>query len=55
MDADRRMEFEELTAVADRLDSLADTAELMGDPGGEARFRDAANRRREDAMSLLDE
>lgn len=55
VDADRRLELEELSATADRLDSMADTAELMGDLGGELRFRHAANRRRQEAMALLDE
>lgn len=38
-----------------RLDDLADTAELMGDLDGAARYRDAASRRRLAAMQLLDD
>jgi hypothetical protein len=41
--------------VADRLDSLADTAELMGDPDGAARFRAQASIRRIAAMESLDD
>jgi hypothetical protein len=44
----------ELEIAADRLDSLADTAELMGDDDGAARFRAQATRRRLEAMALLD-
>lgn len=40
--------------VADRLDSLADTAELMGDPDGAARLRTEASNRRLAAMETLD-
>lgn len=44
-----------VVSTADRLDALADIADLMGDDAGAARFRaDAANRRLE-AMALLDE
>ena len=45
---------DDLAAVADRLSSLADTAELMGDAAGAARFRDAAAVMRLEAMGLLD-
>ena len=38
-----------------RLDDLADTAELMGDLDGAARYRDAASSRRLAAMQLLDD
>lgn len=44
-----------LTAAADRLDGLAETAELMGDLDGAGRLRDAASRARLRAMTLLDE
>ena len=39
--------------VADRLDALADTAELMGDPAGSERLREQASSRRLQAMALL--
>ncbi len=45
----------ELTAIAERLDELADTAELMGDVHGATRFRTAAWQRRDRAMRLLDD
>lgn len=44
----------ELVVAADRLEALADTAELMGDDDGAARFRAAASRQRLRAMALLD-
>lgn len=44
----------DLAAVADRLSSLADTAELMGDDAGAVRFRDAAAVMRLQAIGLLD-
>ena len=44
-----------LSRAADRLDSLADTAELMGDCDGAARWRTEAWSRRLEAMALLDE
>lgn len=43
-----------LTRAADRLDELADTAELMGDPAGAERLRRDAQRHRLVAMELLD-
>ena len=43
-----------LTRAADRLDELADTAELMGDPDGAARLRGEARAHRMEAMALLD-
>ena len=43
------------THVADRLDALADTAELMGDDAGAIRFRRQASHVRLEAMDLLDE
>lgn len=44
----------ELSVVADRLSSLADTAELMNDHANASRFRDAAAIVRLEAMGLLD-
>lgn len=44
-----------LTRAADRLDELADTAELMGDADGAVRLRDEAGANRMRAMDLLDE
>lgn len=43
-----------LAAAAERLDGLAETAELMGDVEGAGRLRDAASRARLRAMTLLD-
>lgn len=43
-----------LTRAAERLDELADTAELMGDPDGAARLRGEASANRMQAMDLLD-
>lgn len=40
---------------AERLDSLVDTAELMGDLDGADRFRELACRLRLAAMELLDD
>lgn len=52
---ERRERFlRELVNAADRLESLADTAELMDDDDGAARFRAEASRRRLRAMALLD-
>jgi hypothetical protein len=45
---------QELARTADRLESLADTAELMGDEAGAARFRSGASQCRLQAMALLD-
>jgi hypothetical protein len=45
----------ELAALADRLASLADTAELMDDRGSATRFREAAAEVRLQAMGLLDD
>jgi hypothetical protein len=44
-----------LRRAADRLEELADTAELMGDTDGAARMRSAAWSRRLQAMALLDD
>jgi hypothetical protein len=54
-DEARERALRQLTAVADRLESLADTAELMGDDDGAARFRAEASQRRLRAMALLDD
>jgi hypothetical protein len=43
-----------LTRAADRLDELADTAELMGDLAGAERLRNEALGTRMRAMELLD-
>jgi hypothetical protein len=43
-----------LTAVAARLDSLADVADLMGDAAGAERLRADASARRLQAMAVLD-
>jgi len=44
-----------LTRAAERLDGLADTAELMGDLDGAERMRWEASHRRLEAMALLDD
>ncbi|MEM8620701.1 MAG: hypothetical protein AAGF73_13360 [Actinomycetota bacterium] len=44
-----------LQLAAERLDALADVAELMGDGAAAERFRADANRRRLEAMALLDD
>lgn len=51
MDAD---DARVLGSVADRLDALAEMAELMGDDHGASRYRDAAADRRREAFDLLD-
>jgi hypothetical protein len=43
-----------LAAVADRLDDLAEVAELMDDDAGATRFRAAGARCRARAMAMLD-
>jgi hypothetical protein len=53
-DEHRDRSVRELEKAADRLDALADTAELMGDDDGAARFRGEASERRLRAMALLD-
>jgi hypothetical protein len=50
----RERSLRELESAADRLDALADTAELMDDDDGATRFRAEASRRRLQAMALLD-
>jgi hypothetical protein len=44
-----------LANTAERLDALADTAELMGDDVGADRFRERASACRMRAMKLLDD
>lgn len=44
-----------LTARAERLDELADTAELMGDEHTTRRLRRRAARDRDEALALLDD
>ena len=51
---DRRRAVRALTATAERLDELADVAELMGDDATAAGFRGDAARCRDRAMALLD-
>jgi hypothetical protein len=53
-DEHRDRSVRELEKAADRLDALADTAELMGDDDGAARFRSEASQQRLRAMALLD-
>ena len=47
-------ELQRLIAIADRLDDLAEVAELMGDGDGARRWRRSADARREEAVALLD-
>jgi hypothetical protein len=47
-------ELRALEAVADRLDALAEVAQLMGDVDGAARMREQAAGRRMQALALLD-
>ncbi len=47
--------LEQLIQSADRYDSFAETAELMGDDHGAERFRSLAALRRIAAMALLDD
>lgn len=54
MHADDRLTYETLQALADRLDSLAEVAELMDDEENALRFRRQAEDERARAMSLLD-
>jgi hypothetical protein len=51
----RERSVQELVAAADRLEALGDTAELMGDDDGAARFRAEASLQRLRAMALLDD
>jgi len=54
MDADAPI-VRTLVTTAERLDSLAEMADLMGDDAGAVRLRRAAANRRLEAMELLDE
>ncbi len=53
-DERRKLSLEELMSAADRLEALADTAELMGDDDNAALFRAEASQQRLRAMALLD-
>ena len=44
----------QLAEAADRLDELAEVADLMGDDDGAARFRRESGRARNRAMAILD-
>ena len=55
MDDEQTTDLVGLQGAADRLDGLADTAELMGDPDGSRRLREAAATARLRAMRLLDD
>ena len=52
---DRERSVTDLVGAADRLESLADTADLMGDDDAAIRFGRAASVLRLRAMALLDE
>lgn len=54
-DNSQEWDVQALVRTAERLDCLADTAELMGDNSGAARFWAAASSRRLQAMALLDD
>jgi hypothetical protein len=54
-DEHRDRSLNQLVSAADRYEALADTAELMGDDEGAARFRAEASWRRLRAMALLDD
>jgi hypothetical protein len=54
-DESRSRDVLALTSTADRLDALAETAELMGDEAGACRFRERASACRMRAMQLLDD
>ena len=51
---DQQPPVDRLIAEADRLDELADAADLMGDAAGADRFHQEAVGRRERAMAELD-
>jgi hypothetical protein len=54
-DDERGTDLAGLQGAADRLDVLAETAELMDDSNGARRLRDAAASARLRAMKVLDE
>jgi hypothetical protein len=54
VDDDTRAAVADLASVADRLASLAESAELMGDDDGAVRYRSEASGCRLRAMRLLD-
>lgn len=51
---ERKQAAATLSGTADRLDELADVAELMGDDATAKRFRSDAAKCRDQAMSILD-
>lgn len=51
---DPKPEVSALAQSADRLDALADAAELMGDAAGAVHYREQAYECRERAMTMLD-
>ena len=53
-DFDTQLDIAGLSAVADKIDSWADTAELMGDDDGARSLREHARVARLRAMHLLD-
>ncbi|MFT6293217.1 MAG: hypothetical protein ACJAR2_003839 [Ilumatobacter sp.] len=55
MDDEEGTDLVGLQNAADRLDSLAETAELMDDLDGSQRLRNAAATARRRAMKMLDE
>ncbi|HUF99999.1 MAG TPA: hypothetical protein VMM60_17885 [Ilumatobacter sp.] len=55
MDPDRRHHAAVAAAAAERLNQLADVADLMGDADGASRLRQQAASASERAMALLDE
>ena len=55
MEHDDRRRAHGLIDAADRCNELADVAELMGDEAGAASFRTQAERRRMQAMAILDD
>lgn len=52
---DHRLAVELLTEAADRLDDLAEMAELMDDHKWALHYRQLANEQRREAMTLLDD
>ena len=54
-DFDTRLDVDGLSAVAEKIDGWADTAELMGDDDGARSLREHARVARLRAMHLLDD